>query len=47
MDQKAVNALKKMLGKPDGEKKLYTVLKALSAMRLTKDDSSPSLILSI
>lgn len=43
----AAASLKRMLSKPDGKEKLYTVLKALSAMKLTKEDPTPSLILSI
>jgi len=35
-----------MLNKPDGANKLYQMLKALSAMRLTKEDSTPNLVIS-
>ena len=36
-----------MMGKPDGKEKLVALLKALTAMKLTKDDPTPSLVLSI
>lgn len=36
-----------MLSKPDGANKLFQVLKALSAMKLTKEDSTPNLILTL
>ena len=47
IDPKAAAALKNLLSKPDGKEKLYQVLKALSAMRLTKEDSTPSPILNM
>ena len=40
-------AVKKMLQSEHGKEKFMQVLKALSAMRLTKEDSMPSLVLSI
>ena len=46
-DDQAATALKKMLSKPDGANKLFQMLKALSAMKLTKEDSTPNLILSL
>jgi hypothetical protein len=45
-DAEAALALKKMLNKPDGANKLFQMLKALSAMKLTKEDSTPNLIIS-
>ena len=46
-DEQAAAALKKMLNKPDGANKLFQMLKALSAMKLTKEDSTPNLIISM
>lgn len=46
-DEEAALALKKMLNKPDGANKLYQMLKALSAMKLTKEDSTPNVIVSL
>ena len=37
--------VEKMLSQPGGKSKLYAVLKALTAMKLMKEDSIPSLIL--
>lgn len=45
-DAVAAAALKKLMSKPDGANKLYQMLKALSAMKLTKEDSTPNLIIS-
>lgn len=39
--------LKKMLQNPNAKSKLYTVLKALSAMKMTKEDPIPSLVLGL
>ena len=36
-----------MLAKPNGANKLFQMLKALSAMKLTKEDSTPNVIISL
>ena len=40
-------ALKKMLEGKNGKEKLMVMLRALSAMKLTKGDPIPSLVLSV
>lgn len=39
--------LRDLLKKPNGKEKLYAVIKALSALRLTKEDPTPSLVLAL
>ena len=45
-EAKAAAALKTMLSKPNGTSQLYAVIKALTAMKMQKEDATPAVVVS-